>query len=61
MMYLTSTVTSQGSDEWDKLRFVGGHTYIYQRCDYHNRGPGCFNKGKLLYHHIVCRLYNNDQ
>jgi hypothetical protein len=29
------------SDEWDKLRMVGGHTYIYQRRDYLNtRGSG---------------------
>ena len=32
------------SDEWDKLRLVGGHTYIYQHRDYLNkRGSGCFN------------------
>ncbi|KAI2490039.1 hypothetical protein MHU86_24554 [Fragilaria crotonensis] len=29
------------SDEWDKLRMVGGHTYIYQRREYlNNRGSG---------------------
>jgi hypothetical protein len=22
------------SDEWDKLRVVGGHTYVYQRREY---------------------------
>jgi hypothetical protein len=29
------------SDEWDKLRMVGGHTYIYQRREHlNNRGSG---------------------
>jgi hypothetical protein len=32
------------SEEWDKLRLVGGHTYIYQRRDYmNNRGSGRFD------------------
>jgi hypothetical protein len=32
------------SDEWDKLRLVGGHTYIYQRREYLNtRGSGRAN------------------
>jgi hypothetical protein len=32
------------ADEWDKLRLVGGHTYIYQRREYlNNRGSGRFS------------------
>ena len=32
------------SDEWEKLKLVGGHTYIYQRRDYLNtRGSGRFD------------------
>lgn len=32
------------SEEWEKLRLVGGHTYIYQRRDYlNNRGSGRFD------------------
>ena len=39
------------SDEWDKLRMVGGHTYIYQRRDYLNtrgsgRSDGCGGGGR---------------
>jgi hypothetical protein len=39
------------SDEWDKLRMVGGHTYIYQRRDYLNtrssgRFDGCCGGGR---------------
>ena len=29
---------------WDKLRAVGGHTFVYQRCEYlsgSSRGRGC--------------------
>jgi hypothetical protein len=32
------------TDEWDKLKAVGGHTYIYQRRDYlNNRGSGRYD------------------
>lgn len=32
------------SEEWEKLKLVGGHTYIYQRRDYlNNRGSGRFD------------------
>ena len=32
------------NDEWEKLKLVGGHTYIYQRRDYLNsRGAGRFD------------------
>lgn len=32
------------SDKWDKLKLVGGHTYIYQRRDYlNNRGSGRYD------------------
>ena len=31
---VTDVSRSFTSDEWDKLRVVGGHTYVYQRREY---------------------------
>ena len=43
-MYPISSHRNYTSEEWDKLRLVGGHTYIYQRRDYlNNRGSGRFD------------------
>ena len=37
---VTDVTRNFTSDDWDKLRACGGHTYVYQRRDFLN-GGGC--------------------
>ena len=37
---VTDVTRNFNADDWDKLRAVSGHTYVYQRCEYLNGSTG---------------------
>ena len=42
----TDVTCNYTSEEWDKLRQVGGHTYVYQRCEYLSGRTGRGERGR---------------
>ena len=43
---VTDVTRNHTSDEWDKLRQVGGHTYVYQRREYLSGRTGRGERGR---------------